>query len=106
MVFNFLLQINFQILAGIGKIRERLRILLIGLAVNVPLNLLFIPVFGAAGSALAVGMSWIPLWHLSHKECGAAYSLDFEWKYFMRNVFFLAAVSFGLFLARHSWSPE
>lgn len=69
LAFNFLLQINFQILAGTGKVRERLKILLLGLAVNVPLNLLLIPVFGPEGSALAVGLSWIPVWYLSERRC-------------------------------------
>lgn len=45
LVFNFLLQINFQIMAGTGRIKERLRILLVGLAFNVPLNLVLIPTF-------------------------------------------------------------
>lgn len=48
LIFNFLLQINFQILAGMGRIRERLNILLVGLAFNIPLNVILIPTLGAA----------------------------------------------------------
>lgn len=105
MVFNFLLQINFQVLAGLGKIRERLRILLVGLAFNIPMNLVFIPLFGAAGSALAVGLSWIPVWYLAERKC-EKFRLDFDWKYFAKNVVFLTAVAGSLFFVRHSWSPE
>lgn len=104
LIFNFLLQINFQIMAGTGKIRERLRILLVGLAFNVPLNIVLIPAFGASGSALAVGLSWIPLWYLSNAKC-AEYPVRFDWAYFARNLAVLVPLSFSLYLLRNSWSP-
>ncbi len=104
LIFNFLLQINFQIMAGTGKIRERLRILLIGLACNVPLNLVLIPIIGAAGSALAVGLSWIPLWYLSSRKC-EQYAIEFDWAHFLKNVAVIAPMAVGLFLFRNTWSP-
>lgn len=68
--FNFLIQLNFQILAGIGRIRERAKILSITLICNIALNLLFILVFHwwPHGSALAVGLSWIPMWYMSARS--------------------------------------
>lgn len=45
-IFNFLLQIDFQILAGIGKIQKRVKILSIGLVVNIVLNFVLIKQFG------------------------------------------------------------
>ncbi len=78
---------------------------MIGLAFNVPLNLLLIPTYGAPGSALAVGLSWIPIWYLSHRECGE-YGLGFEWKYFIRNFLVVGLTAASLFWARHSWNPE
>lgn len=105
LIFNFLVQINFQILAGLGKIQERLRILLIGLAFNVPLNLALIPVLGASGSALAVGLSWFPIWYLSEKKCGD-FGADFDWGYFLKNLGILSVISGATFLLRHLWSPE
>lgn len=104
LVFNFLLQINFQIMAGTGKIKERLRILLVGLAFNVPLNVLLIPAFGAAGSALAVGLSWIPIWYLSSRHCDV-YANRFDWGHFAKNLAILVPVSVSTFLLRNSWSP-
>lgn len=44
-VCNFLLQINFQILAGVGRIHERVKILLVGLIFNVILNIVLIHFF-------------------------------------------------------------
>ncbi len=91
-------------MAGTGKIKERLKILLVGLAFNVPLNVVLIPTLGSAGSALAVGLSWIPIWYLSSRKCGE-YAIDFDWKHFMKNVAVLLPVGAGLFALRHSWSP-
>ena len=42
---NFLLQINFQILAGVGRIHERVKILFVGLIFNVVLNIVLIHFF-------------------------------------------------------------
>lgn len=105
LIFNFLVQINFQILGGLGKIKERLKILAIGLAFNVPLNLVLIPVLGASGSALAVGLSWIPIWYLSEKKC-SEFGSGFDWRFFLKNLGILSAVAGAAFAARHSWSPE
>lgn len=77
-VLNFLLQINFQILAGVGRIHERVKILLVGLVVNVILNLILIHYYGVYGSALAVGLSWIPIWYLSDRTT-RMYSSGFDW---------------------------
>lgn len=78
-------------MAGTGKIKERLKILLVGLAFNIPLNVVLIPAFGSAGSALAVGLSWIPIWFLSSRKCDE-YAIDFDWKHFAKNVAVLVPV--------------
>ena len=36
--FNLLLQINFGLLAGIGQVKKRLYIILVGIVINVILN--------------------------------------------------------------------
>jgi O-antigen/teichoic acid export membrane protein len=100
LVFNFLLQINFQILGGTGKVKERLKIITAGLACNVPLNLLLIPMFGISGSALAVGLSWIPVWYLSNRAIGPS-AIAFDWKFFGKNLFFMGTVSILSFWAWH-----
>jgi|GEM_PF-3421746 len=84
-VCNFLLQINFQILAGIGRIQERVKILAIGLPINIILNLVLIYTMGVTGSALAVGISWIPIWYLSHRATHM-YSNGFDMVFLMKNI--------------------
>ena len=64
-IFNFLIWIAFQVLGGTGKIAKRAHILWVTLLVNVPLNLLLIPLLWAKWSALAVWLSWIPLYYMS-----------------------------------------
>jgi hypothetical protein len=66
---------------------------------------MLIPLYGTAGSALAVGLSWIPLWYLSHRKCGE-YRLGFDWKYFVRNFVIVGFFAVSLFFVRNSWSPE
>lgn len=54
LVLNLLIQVNFQFLAGTGRIRERATILLLVLPINILLNLVLIHFLGIEGSALAV----------------------------------------------------
>ncbi|EKD29896.1 MAG: hypothetical protein ACD_78C00222G0001 [uncultured bacterium (gcode 4)] len=84
-VCNFLLQINFQILAGIGRIQERVKILAIGLPINIILNLILIHFMWVAGSALAVGLSWVPIWYLSNRAT-RMYSNGFDVGFFTKNL--------------------
>jgi O-antigen/teichoic acid export membrane protein len=65
--FNLLIQINFQFLAGTWQIWSRAKILMTILPINIILNYIFIHLYGVIGSAIAVGLSWIPLWYLSYR---------------------------------------
>ncbi|MCK9272076.1 oligosaccharide flippase family protein [Candidatus Gracilibacteria bacterium] len=96
MIFNFLLQINFQILAGIGRIKDRVKILGIGLIVfNIPLNLILIKLMGVEGSSLAVGLSWIPVFYLSNKAL-KTYHITFDYKFFIRNLIAIIFLNLGI----------
>lgn len=86
LAFNFLLQINFQLLAWIGQIKKRVRILAIWIFINVPLNLILIPKFGASWSSLAVWLSWIPIFMLSH-EATKKYLNRFDFSFLFKNIF-------------------
>jgi Na+-driven multidrug efflux pump len=94
MTFILLIQINFQFLAGTGKIGARARILAIILPVNIILNYIFIRLYGVAGSALAVGISWIPLWYLSHRAIHTHRS-QFDWTILGKNII-LAGITYVL----------
>ena len=83
--FLLLIQINFQFLAGTGKIGNRARILGIVLPINIVLNYILIRKYGVEWSALAVGISWIPLWYLSYRAT-RMHNMGFDWPPFLKNI--------------------
>ncbi len=95
--FNFLLQINFNILAANGKIKERLKIILKALGFNIITNLIFIYTFWVAWAALATGLWWVLIWYLSEKEL-QEYNTSFDLKYIGKNIAFFGSIWVGLFL--------
>ena len=83
--FLLLIQINFQFLAGTGKIWDRARILAIVLPINIMLNYILIKKYGVEWSALAVWISWIPLWYLSYRAT-RIHNNGFDWLPFIKNI--------------------
>lgn len=65
MVFIVLVQLNFQLLAGTWQAWARTLSFWITLPINIILNIFLIKTLGVQGSALAVGISWIPLYGLT-----------------------------------------
>lgn len=65
LVFNFLLQINFHALWGIGKVWTRAKIIGMAIIINILLNFLFIRSLWVAGAALATGIWWLIIFLLS-----------------------------------------
>lgn len=79
LVFNFLLQINFNLLAATGKVKKRLKIISYWIGINLILNIVLISEYQAAGSALAVGITWIFLWYMSYRAT-LEYHKKIDWK--------------------------
>lgn len=61
-IFNLLNNLNFQLLAGTGQIWARTLTFGIALPINIILNIILIQKMGVEGSALAVGLSWVPMY--------------------------------------------
>ncbi len=104
LIFNFLLQINFQILAGTGRIRDRAKILLITIPINLILNLIAILILHmwSRWSALAVWLSWIPLWWMSYRAIKTYITWKIDWKSIIYNLLWsIAVLSSSIFLI--SW---
>ncbi len=85
MIFILLIQINFQFLSGTWKIADRARILAIILPVNIVLNYILIQLYWVEWSALAVWISWIPLWYLSYRAT-RIHNGGFDWMPFLKNI--------------------
>lgn len=84
LVFNFLLQINFNILAANGKVVQRLRIILIAIVINTILNYIFIKTIWVVWAALTTGMGWILIYILSEIQL-KEYHQRFDWLYLGKN---------------------
>ncbi len=84
--FNFLNQIAFQLLSWTGNVRKRIEMLSITLAINIPLTLICIhsPLW-VHWAALAVGISWVPLWYMS-RQATREYQSPIMTPTFWRNI--------------------
>lgn len=90
LVFNFLLQINFNILAGIWKIKERAKIIFTALFINIVTNIIFIKIIWVYWAALATWLWWIIIWILSEIVLWKKYKVRFDFKYILKNTFILS----------------
>jgi len=86
LTFNFLLQINFNILAGIWKVRQRLHIILIAMIFNFFANIILISYYWVYWAALATSLWWILIWVLSEISLGSKYFSHFDYRFLLRNI--------------------
>ncbi len=88
--FNFLLQINFNILAGIGKIKEKVKIVLTAIIFNTIWNYFLIQHIWVYGAALATAFGWILIWFLSEKILWTKYKIPFDYSIMLKNILFFS----------------
>jgi len=86
LTFNFLLQINFNILAWIGKIKVRVKIITIALFFNFIANLLLINIIWVNWAALATWLWWIIIWLLSEYYLWKKYLVSLDYKFLTKNI--------------------
>jgi len=88
LIFQCLSWLNFSLLAWLGKIKERFRILLVSLIINVACNILVLFVFNldlhAVISVLALSRIIQFVWWLIYIR--REYPFHFDWKFFFRNI--------------------
>lgn len=79
LTFNFLLQINFNLQAGVGNIKSNVQITIAAMFLNIITNIIFIQLLWVYGAALATWLWWIFMLTLSHyaikKEYRSSYWL-------------------------------
>lgn len=88
LIFNFLLQINFNIFAAIWKVKQRLYIILIALIFNIILNIILINLIWVYGAALATWCGWFLIWIMSEKTL-KDFRVWFDIKFLIKNIVFL-----------------
>ncbi len=102
LVFNFLLQINFHIMAGIWKVKERVKILSIAIIFNTILNFIFIEWIWVVWAALATAFGWILIFVLSEIKLWKKYRVIFDFKSFIKNIIWLWAWAIWFY---YFWIP-
>ncbi|MDR2540469.1 MAG: polysaccharide biosynthesis C-terminal domain-containing protein [Candidatus Peribacteria bacterium] len=88
LIFNCWAVISLNILAGLGKIKQRLGVVASALAVNLILNLIFLILLGrglifsamilsVSRMVMALGAMWV---------IGKSYPFSLDWKFLLKNV--------------------
>ncbi|MDD4151161.1 MAG: oligosaccharide flippase family protein [Candidatus Gracilibacteria bacterium] len=95
LLFNFLLQINFNILGGTGRVKERVKIISIAIIANMITNYFLIKLIGVAGASLATGIGWFIIYFLSERLLYKEYVIKYDFKFISKNIIFSAIL--GIF---------
>lgn len=95
LVFNLLFLINFWFLAGLGKVKQRVKIVAIGFLVNLIGNMLLVWVFDVwlLGAVISMGAWWIVLWYLSFRIINKNQKIDIDWMFLIKNISIIAGMS-------------
>lgn len=89
LIFNFLLQINFSILAWIWRIKDRVKIIFIAIIFNFILNLILIKNIWVQWAAIASWLWWLLIYIMSEYYLWKKYFIKFEYKFLIKNIFLL-----------------
>lgn len=106
LVFNFLLQINFNILAWIWKVKDRVKIIFIAIVINFIMNLLLIKSIWVEWAALATWIGWVLIYLLSEYFLGKKYRVNFDYLSIFKNlsiIWFLWYIIYKFWLNIFEW---
>lgn len=109
-VFNILLAINFSLLAGMGKVKERVKILAIAVCINVVGNILFMLGFGRwlPGAIAATIIWWLLMFFLTRRVIQNHYKFFFDRWFLIKNTIVIVLLSFWLryYSGKIDWSID
>ena len=93
LIFNFLLQINFNILAWVWRVLERVKIIFIAVIINIITNIIFIKIIWVIWAAIATWIGWILIWVMSEYVLKWEYRIKIDWKNILINISVLWIIS-------------
>jgi len=99
LIFNFLLQINGNILAWIGRVSLRVKITIIAVCFNLVTNIIFINIIWVYGAALATWMGWILIYTLQEIFLWVRYRINYYYFTIIKNII----VMWWLWFAIHKY---
>lgn len=94
LIFNFMLQINFNIMAWIWKVKDRLRIIVVAIIFNFILNIILIKEMWVEWSALATWIWWILIWVLSEYYLWKEYFVNYDFNSLFKNTIIMWIIWF------------
>ena len=86
LVFNFLIQVNWNILAWIWKIKEKVKIIFIALIFNFFTNIILINYIWVYWAALATWIWWILIWIMIEYKLWKKFYTPFDYKFLIKNL--------------------
>ncbi|MDD3264076.1 MAG: flippase [Candidatus Nanoarchaeia archaeon] len=109
-IFIVLRDINFGVIAGIGKVRQRSKIMYIGAFSNIILDLILIPFFDIAGAAIATSMGFLLMAILTARLIKKEYEINIQKsriiKIILSNLFFFISIIMLKKLLVFNWIIE
>lgn len=98
--FSFLIQMNFNIMSALWKIKERVTIVSIAIVLNIFMNFICIKLMGVNGAALATGIGWVFIWIWSEFFLWKDYKIPFQTLYILKNIVSLLLAGIWLFILK------
>ena len=95
LIFNFLVQINYNLQAGIWNIKINVRITFAAMLINIITNIIFINILWVYWAALATGLWWVFMYVTSQIFIDKKYKSSFQIGYIIKNITAFAIVWFA-----------
>ncbi len=92
LIFNILSGFNFSVLAGLGKIKERVRILGISTLLTILFTYGAMKAFGLRGAGIGFWISYFISWGLSFPYLKKATNFPLQWRFIIKNIVILGGM--------------
>lgn len=105
LIIHILFTINFWILAGTGKVKQRITILAIGLLITIWSIMTFISVLkrGLSGAVIGTVMGWIVLWILSFRVINKIQKITFNRGFLLKNIATIFVICIGIWYIKDQY---
>ena len=100
LIFNILTGFNFSVLAGLGKIRERVKILGIWIIITILFTYWGIRFFGLRGAGIGFGIGYLSLWWFSLPYLFKAGKIHIQSKFIIKNLIILTILGALVFVGK------
>lgn len=100
-MFNILTGFNFPVLAGLGKIKERVKILVKSTLLTILFTYGGINLLGLRGAGLGFGISYFLSWRFSFPYLLNVNKFSVQWCFIIKNLIMLSILGIMIYLFKH-----